>query len=162
MMNGIKSFALALLALLLPITAHASQWGFAINNPTTAANPGTGQRIRTHGAGLFDDLSGVVSGGGSYSITNAGGKAIERGTWAATSYVGFDSEGGDNKGIQGGTLRIMITLMPVHGSARTDQLMTIICPFEESEGFDEDDDSATVGNFSVPAGGVTVFHLIQR
>ena len=162
MNNRMKSLALALIVLLLPIAAHASQWGFAINNPTTAVNPGTGQRIRTNGAGLFDDVSGAVSGGGSYSITNASGKVIERGTWAATSYVGFVSEGGDNKGIQGGTLRILITLMPVHGSARTGQQMTIICPFEESEGFDESDDSATVENFSVPAGGVTVFHLIQR
>src|SRR5215813_11051717 len=134
MMNGIKSFALALLALLLPIAAHASKWGFNISNPTTAVNPGTGQRIRTHGAGLFDDVSRAVSGGGSYSIMNASGKVIEHGTWAATEYVGFDPQGGANKGIQGGTLRIMITLMPVHGVARADQLMTIICPFEESEG----------------------------
>src|SRR5213592_1214641 len=134
MNNGMKSLALALIALVLPIAAHASQWGFAINNPTTAVNPATAQQIRIHGAGLFDDLSGAVSGGGSYSVINASGKVVERGTWAATSYVGFDPQGGENKGIQGGTLRIMITLMPVHGSARTGQLMTIVCPFEESEG----------------------------
>jgi hypothetical protein len=161
MNKGMKSLALALIALLVPIAVHASQWGFAINNPTTAVNPGTGQRIRTHGAGLFDDLSGAVSGGGSYSITNASGKVIERGTWAATSYVSFASDGGINKGIQGGTLKILITLMPTQGTARNGQLMTIICPFEASEGLDEEDDSATVGNFSVPAGGITVFHLIQ-
>jgi len=76
MNKGMKSLALALIALLVPIAAHASQWGFAINNPTTAVNPSTGQRIRTHGAGLFDDGSGAVSGGGSYSITNASGKVI--------------------------------------------------------------------------------------
>ena len=64
MNKGMKALALALIALLLPLAAHASQWGFAINHPTTAVNPDTGQRIRTNGAGLFDDVSGAVSGGG--------------------------------------------------------------------------------------------------
>jgi len=43
MKRGMKLIALILSTLLLPVAAQASQWGFAINNPTTAVDPGTGQ-----------------------------------------------------------------------------------------------------------------------
>ncbi len=162
MNRGMKLIALILGALLLSVAAEASQWGFNINNPTTAVDPGTGQSIRTSGAGRFDDAAGSVVGGGSYFIADAAGKVIERGTWTATAFVGFTPEGGPNPGIQGGVLNIIVTLNPNHGDPRAGQLMTIICPFEPVEGFDEADDSTTVGNFTVPAGGITVFHLIKE
>ncbi len=162
MNRGMKSLVLILGALLLPVAAQASQWGFAINNPTTAVDPGTSQSIRTSGAGRFDPAAGSVAGGGSYFIADANGKVLERGTWTATAFVGFTPLGGINPGIQGGVLNILVTLNPSHGDPRTDQLMTITCPFEPGEGFDEADDSTTVGNFTVPAGGITVFHLIKE
>ena len=34
---------------------------------------------------LFEDAAGAVTGGGSYSIADATGKVIERGTWTAHS-----------------------------------------------------------------------------
>ena len=98
MKRGMKLIALILSTLLLPVAAQASQWGFAINNPTTAVDPGTRQSIRTSGSGLFNDTAGTVSGSGAYSIADASGKVIERGTWTATFFVGFTSDGGPNPG----------------------------------------------------------------
>jgi hypothetical protein len=162
MKSGMKLLALTLGALLLPIAAHASQWGFAINNPTTAVDPNTGYSIRTSGSGVFDDVAGTIKGGGSYSIADSSGKVIEHGTWTATFFVGFTPQGGTTPGIQGGVLNILVTLNPVHGDPRPGQLMTITCPFEADEGtFDEADDSTLVGNFTVPAGGITVFRLVK-
>ncbi len=127
MNKGMKLVALILGALLLPAAAQASQWGFAINNPTTAVDPNTGQSIRTSGSGLFNDVTGAVTGGGTYFIAEAGGKVTERGTWTATFFVGFTPQGGPNPGVQGGVMNILVTLNPIHGDPRPGQLMTMTC-----------------------------------
>jgi hypothetical protein len=159
------AIAIALLAtpvFIFPITAQAAVYGFNLGPPNTSLNPSTGDTIRVTGGGTFDTTLGTVLANGAYSVRNAAGAVTERGTWAATAFGDFEALGGLTPGVQGGVLHITVTLFPNGGAPRTNVPVTVICPFEESEGvFDEDDDGTIVGNFAVPTGGITVFHLIQ-
>ena len=62
--------------------------------------------------------------------------------------------------MQGGVLEIRISLFPRGGAPVPNQLMTVICPFENGV-FDEGDDGTTVGAFDQIVHGITVFHLIR-
>ena len=159
----IHSLVLLLAALLWPLaSAQAELYSFTLVGPNVAQN-GSGDTIRVTGAGLFNTDSSAVAGRGAFAKYDAAGNVTARGTWAATSFESLDSDGGLNKGSQGGVLKITITLFPKGGAPVTDQLMTVVCPFEEDEGvFDEDEDGTTVGDFSEIVHGITVFHLVSK
>lgn len=153
---------LAMPIFIFPMAAQAAVYGFNLGPPNTSLNPSTGDTIRVTGGGTFDTTLGAVVANGAYSISDAAGKVTERGTWAATDFGNFEPLGGPNPGLQGGVLHIAITLFPNGGAPKTNVPVTVICPFEEAEGaFDEDGDGTIVGNFAVPTGGLTVFHLIH-
>lgn len=144
-------------------TAQAAQWGFTVigYRHNTAMNPSSGDTIHVTGSGLFDDVTAAVSGNGAYAISNAAGQVTERGTWVATEFVDFTSQGGPNPGLQGGVLDITVTLVPNQGSPTTGVPMTVICPFNPATGFDEPNDATLVGPFTENIVGDTVFRLIK-
>jgi len=157
----IRCLGLLLATLLWPLaTAQGAVYSFNTENPNTSLNPNTGETIRLNGGGTFDTDHGAVLATGSYSIKDAEGQVIERGTWAATDYVSFEAQGGVNPGLQGGVLDITVTLFPKGGTPRTNVPMNFICPFESGV-FDEGDDGTIVGDFTVLTGGITVLHLIN-
>src|SRR5262245_13193395 len=155
--------ALAAAALLWPLArAQAEVYRFNLGPANTAKNPSSGDTIRMTGAGVFDTDLGGVAAQGAFAILDSDGKVVARGTWAATAFESFLSLGGPNHGLQGGVLEIIITLFPKGGAPIPNQLMTVVCPFEEAEGeFHEDEDGTTVGDFTEITGGITVFHLMQ-
>ena len=154
-----KVLALLVVASCWPMaSAQAAQWGFTVYKKNTAMDPSSADTIRVTGAGMFDDVTADVFGHGSYDISNAAGQATERGIWSATDFVGFTSQGGLNKGAQGGVLEITITLVPNGGSPVAGVPMTVICPFDPVAGFDEENDATLVGRFTEKVGdGDTVF-----
>ena len=157
----IRSLGLLLAAVLWPLaTAQGAVYSFNMENPNTSLNPNTGQTIRLNGGGTFDTDRGAVLATGAYSVRDAGGAIIERGTWAATDYVSFEALGGVSPGLQGGVLDITVTLFPNGGTPRTNVPMTFVCPFESGV-FDEGDDGTIVGDFTVLTGGITVLHLLK-
>ena len=110
-----RSLGLIVVALLWPITnAHASVYSLSLFGPMYATNA-DGDTIKLNGSGTFDTVNGGVEVHGSYSIQNAAGEVIGRGTRAATEFVSFESDGGLNKGLQGGELSLIVTLSPNDG-----------------------------------------------
>ena len=101
-----------------------------------------------------------MAGSGSYSLRNAQGKVTVHGSWSATAFGSFTSDGGLNNGLQGGTLNITVTLYPDGGAPQTGVLMTVICPFVNGAP-DEGDDATLVGDFTTRIDGETVFHIEQ-
>jgi hypothetical protein len=155
-----RSVGLLLVALLWPLTSvHASVYGLRLFGPMYATN-GTGDTIKLNGAGTFDTVNGDVEVHGSYSIRNAAGAVIERGTWAATEFVSFESDGGLNNGLQGGELSLIVTLSPNDGPPEVGVPFTLTCPFENGV-FDNPSCDLTVADFLTPAGGVMGFLLIK-
>ena len=141
---------------------QAAQWGFTVYKQNMAMDPSSGDTIRVTGAGLFNDTTEAVSGHGAYSVSNAAGQVIDRGTWVATEFVDFAPAGGLNRGAQGGVLDISVTLIPNGGSPVAGVPMRVICPFDPATGFDEANDATLVGPFTEKIGdGDTVFRLIQ-
>jgi hypothetical protein len=157
--------AISALAAALAVSAsaaQAAQWGFTVYKHNMAMDPSSGDTIGVTGAGSFDDVTGAVSGQGSYDVGNAAGQVTGRGTWVATAFGGFASQGGPNRGGQGGVLEITIALLPKGGSPVTGVPMTVICPFDPVTGFDEEGDAVLVGPFTEKIGdGETVFRLIR-
>jgi len=159
---SLRSLGLLLLALLFCVNnTKAAVYNFTLGGPPPVAlNPNTGQTIKMAGSGTFDTVAASVVGAGSYSISNSEGRVIERGNWEATQFSDFEAQGGPSPGIQGGILHLTITLFPKGGDPVTGVPMTVVCPVEDGA-FDEDDDLAAVGAFTVPHGGITVFHLLR-
>jgi hypothetical protein len=155
-----RSLGLIFVALLWPITnAKASVYSLSLFGPMYATNS-DGDTIRLNAAGTFDTVNGGVEVHGSYSIRNAAGEVIGRGTWAATEFVSFESDGGLNKGLQGGELSLIVTLSPNDGPPEVGVPFTLTCPFENGV-FDIPSCDMTVGDFITPAGGIMGFHLIK-
>jgi hypothetical protein len=155
----IRSLAMLLIGLVGSVaSARAAVYGFNMDPPTTTQNA-AGQTIRITGGGSFDTALGTVLGNGSYSIADPAGKVVERGVWVATTFGSFDSQGGPNRGLQGGVLHISIALLPNGGTPRSNIPMTVICAFENGE-FVEGEDATLVGDFVTATGGESVFHLI--
>jgi len=123
------------------------------------ATNANGDSIRVTGSGTFD-TAGSVNGQGSYSIRNSAGAVTERGTWSATEFVSFNSDGGPNNGLQGGDLVITVTLFPNNGSPQEGVSLTLDCPYENGV-FDVPSCDITIADFLNPAGGVMAFHLIE-
>ncbi len=72
--------------------ATASTVTFDLTGPNTAmATSGlfNGDTISLLGGGTFDPATKRVLAGGSFTISNASGTLIAKGTWQATSFVSF-------------------------------------------------------------------------
>lgn len=137
--------------------AQAATWTFNLSKGCTSQNA-VGDTIRVTGEGAFDPGAGAAAGSGNYSMRNAQGNVTARGSWSATAFRSFNSQGGFNNGLQGGTLNITVTLYPDGGAPQTGVLMTVICPFINGAA-DEEDDATLVGDFTTRIDGETVFHI---
>ena len=143
--------------LCIACAAQAAPWTFNLERGCTAQNT-AGDTIRVTGEGAFDPLAGAVVGTGNYSIRNAAGKVTVHGSWSATAFGRFISDGGPNTGSQGGTLDITVTLYPGGGAPQPGLPMTVICPFLNGA-FEEGGDATLVGEFTTRTGGETEFHI---
>ncbi len=137
--------------------AQGAAWSFNLPKGCSSQNA-AGDTIRVTGEGAFDPGAGAVAGNGNYAIRTAAGKVIAHGSWTATAFGSFHSDGGLNNGAQGGTLYIVITLFPDGGSPQTGVPMVVLCPFANGA-FNEEGDAALVGNFTTRIDGETVFHI---
>jgi hypothetical protein len=154
----LRSMALLSIAMLWPASAQAAVYTFSLLGPMYSTNQ-NGDTIKLNGSGVFDTVSGAVEARGSYSIRDANGNVIERGSWAATQFISFESDGGLNNGEQGGEVSLIVTLTPSGGgSPHVGLPFTLTCPFEDGV-FDGPGCDLAVGDFVIPAGGVMVFHL---
>jgi hypothetical protein len=156
------SLGLALAALLSSFSSvQADIYGFTLVGPNTARNPETGATITLTGTGTFEDFLGVVSAKGVFTQNDAQGKVLAKGSWVATAFDSFESDGGLNNGAQGGTLKLEVTLFPKGGAPIAAGTMTIVCPLEEgADELDEEHDGTTVGDYSEIVGGITAFRLV--
>ena len=149
---------LSTLALASAAAANDLTYSFTLNGPQSAADPNTGNTILVTGSGSFDTAdSGTVIGSGSFTILNRSGAVVNRGTWKATSFVSFDSFGGFSSGLQGGVLKIIVTLSPNAGTPMPGVSMVVTCrikapPNTGAEGI-------IIGSFTETLAGHTLFHL---
>jgi hypothetical protein len=159
----IRSLGLLLAALFLPVaTAQAAVYNFQLQGLNTAAD-GNGNVIAMTGDGQFDTVRNTVKASGSFTTYDSTGAVVSKGTWVATDFVSFDSYGGVNRGFQTGLLDIDIALLPKGGGAITGLPMTVHCDGDEVPGPAEadNDDGITVGSYTQPTGGFTLFQLIR-
>ena len=154
----IVSLVVALLALVRIATAADVTYSFELLGPQITTSS-SGASIAMTGTGSFDDTEGTVVASGSFVQFTANGSVAANGKWSATSFVSFDSFGGPNPGLQGGQLVMIVTLFPKGGSPQTGLSMSVTClvgspPPGAIEG-------VTIGNFTTPVRGHTLFHLNQ-
>jgi hypothetical protein len=149
--------ALSLLAF-APAASATTTYSFQLTGPNTAVNPGNGDMIRVTGSGTFDTSAHTVVASGSFTHRTSTGMLVARGVWAATAFVGFDSFGGPNNGIQGGVLDITATLFPDGGTPHTGVPIEVVCVVNAPAGFTEEE-GTSVGAFTDHTGGTTLFHL---
>jgi hypothetical protein len=154
----IVSLVMVLLALVRIAAAADVTYSFELLGPQITASS-SGASIAMTGAGSFNTTTGTVVASGSFAQFNANGSVAAHGMWSATSFVSFDSFGGANPGLQGGQLVMIVTLFPKGGPPQTGLSMSITClvgspPPGAIEG-------VTIGNFTTPVRGHTLFHLNQ-
>jgi hypothetical protein len=160
---------LALLALLLAaVPARASLWTFNLPNGA-AAETAEGEGLRLRGAGKFDPDQHTAIGSGALTAYNVPAQMrgpILHGTWTVTGFEHFDSQGGQNKGAQGGTVQVTVSLDFGNGNVISNVTLTVVCPLDDDGAFDEEDDAITLTGASLgveqydhPAGGFTAIHL---
>jgi hypothetical protein len=169
------SAALLLAAFLASLdTARADLFSFNIIGGPTAINilpDGDEETLRLTGSGGFDTLAGTASGSGKFVFKNAEEPLGPnfRGVWVVTGFDSFDADGGPRPQLQGGTLKVNITMTFDNGIYVSDGTLTVVCPFDGTA-FDEAGDGievyvALVGEtFTTPYGGApgsTVFRIIK-
>src|SRR5713101_3364995 len=149
-------------------SAHATaaaSYSFNLIGPdsATAANtvPGTpivaGDVLRLTGSGAFDGTNAIATGGGSFTHYKPDGSVFARGTWIVTGFQSFRSYSGPNPGVQGGLLRVTVTLI---GPEATFAGLTlqVSCLVNAPPGAPEEGTTLS-GLFQEPSGGNTLFHL---
>jgi len=155
--------AILLAAIFLPsrlaptAAAGATAYSFNLDPPNTAVNQ-FGRTIRVAGSGTFDTGANSVVASGSFTTFLANGSRFHSGTWQATAFNSFVAFGGPNPGIQGGVLKITVTLFPDGGAPITGLPMSVTCRVNAPSGF-TGDEGTTVGDFTEKTGGRTLFHL---
>ncbi len=142
----------------LPAQARAAVYSWNLFKNANISRNSTGDTIRVGGDGTFDPTTGAVTGTGAYTIRNAAGKTVSKGTWVAAAFVHFDAHGGLSNGLQGGVLDITVTLVSDSGAAVSDVPMEVLCPFADGV-FQEENDGVKVGDFTTLLSGETVFHI---
>lgn len=156
--------ALLLAAVLLasplapPIAASDAVFSFNLLGPNTAEDTSSGDTIRVTGSGTFDTPTGPVVASGSFTTFSSAGAVLARGTWQATAFGSFVAFGGPSPGIQGGVLKITVTLFPDGGAPVTGVPMSVTCRVNRPAGF-TGKEGTTVGAFTTKTGGSTLFHL---
>ena len=137
----------ALLAVVLvPAAAQAAVFSFSVQPPNTATDS-DGNVIRVTAGGIFDTVTRDILVMGSYTVVDADGAVVERGTWEATKFVKFSSFGGPSPGFQAGVLDMKVTLCSDAGDTCTDVRMRIVCNLPD---FDTGKPAGTtVGRFKV-------------
>ena len=140
-----------------PAASATTTYSFQLTGPNTAVNPGNGDIIRVTGSGTFDTSAHTVVASGSFTHRTSTGTLVARGVWVATAFVGFDSFGGPNNGIQGGVLDITATLFPDGGLPVTVPI-EVVCVVHAPAGF-TGEEGTSVGLFTEHTGGTTLFHL---
>jgi hypothetical protein len=160
-------------------SVKASEWGFTLIGQPSAAvisEEGAPEVFRISGAGSFDPEGKAATGSGSFLVVNGlddvdaslGGPTF-RGTWKVTDFISWTPDGGPNKGQQGGTLKVRMTLSfsvglkkELKGFEFPGVILTVICPIVNGQ-FIESDDAITVDfgfeKFDVNTTGFTAFHL---
>ncbi len=157
------SFAmlLATLVLTLPVVGSVPTLSFNLLGPQTAGNPSNGETIAVTGAGSFDTVSQTVVASGSFAILNASGAAISHGIWKATAFDSFTHFAGTSPdGLQGGVLKITVTLFPTGAAPVTGVSMTVNCLINAPPSF-TGAEGVIVGDFTNSIRGRTLFHLNQ-
>ena len=137
-----------------------TNWTFNLIGPNTAeaqSGPFTGDTIRVTGSGAFG--TGSIEGNGSFTHIKPDGTVFARGSWQATSFSSFTPFGGPSAGVQGGQLRLTVTLLPDGGSPVSGVPMSVTCLVNAPAGFTEDE-GTTVGAFTEKTGGHTLFHKV--
>ena len=157
----VVNVALVMLILATPAAVAANTTvSFELDGPQITANPSTGGKIATTGAGSFDPSAKRVVASGSFAEFNPNGSVAASGRWVATGFVSFMLFGGPNPGTQGGTLQITITLFVHGGAPQTDVPMTVNCLIDAPSGF-SGAEGDTIGDFTDSVRGHTLFHLNQ-
>ncbi len=160
MKTGATVFLALLVAIVLSVLADVpyavadQTFSFNLVGPNTAKAP-TGETIEMTGSGGFNSTGPIVASG-SFVISSATGAVVTRGTWSATTFIGFVGFGGPNPGTQGGHL--MMTVLLLDGVATpVGQLMTVNCRVFAPSGAGPE--GVTIGNFTSITRGLTIFHL---
>ena|SRR6266849_3778667 len=149
--------ALPMVALVQPATAADLTYSFSFFGPQVSSAPSgafAGDTIRVTGSGSFDPGAATVVAGGSFTVSDASGSIVQRGTWKATGFASFQAFGGPRSGFQGGTLQITVTM----GSSMPDVSMTVNCLIAAPAGF-TGAEGIVIGDFTQVVRGATLFHL---
>jgi len=123
--------------------------------------------ITLTGSGTLSVHPKSVTGGGSFTHTNAAGKVLAKGTWTALDLLSFKSYGTSfpafPANFTGGEALIRIHLLPAGDGPGPDAILTIECligdpPAGKTEGIRVAVEDGP--NFNEQAGGATLFILI--
>ncbi len=152
--------ALPLVALAQPAPAADPTYGFSFFGPQVSSSPSgpfAGDTVRVTGSGSFDPGAATVVASGSFTISDPSGSVVQRGTWKATAFGGFQAFGGPRPGFQGGALQITVTVFFNGGPQLTGISMTVICLIAAPPGTGAE--GITIGEFTQVVRGATLFHL---
>ncbi len=162
--SALTILALATATLGTAYAASATSFSFNLIGPNTALAqntiPGTpivaGDVLQLTGSGAFDSFKGAASGGGSFTHFKPDGSVFARGLWVVTGFQSFTSYGGPSAGVQGGVLRVTVSII---GPEATFAGLTlqVSCRVNAPAGAPEEG-TTLPGLFSVPTGGNTLFH----
>jgi hypothetical protein len=155
----------AVLVSAFPVQASAQTTSFSFNligpnvsiATTTVTGPGftvmQGSTLQLTGSGTFDTATGSVTGGGSFTEFSPNGAVLDRGTWASSALVGFNSYGGPNPGIQGGLLGLIIK-----ASNGFTAIFQVSCRVNAPAGA-PDEGTTVPGLYDEAVSGLTLFHV---
>ncbi len=170
------SWATLAIALSLPLplvswAATPSQAGVSwdyklLGKLNSAQDPVTGLTIVITGSGSFDVLQNGISGGGSYTILDAGGNTVGNGTWRATTFDSFTPTAPGGSPGEGGHLELEALFTGTGtGALNGSQHVVIQCsmwgPQIGPPGYPWPPDFVEVGPYSIHKTGGVMFNLNQ-
>ena len=163
-------FAVLVLAL-VSLAATPSQAGVSwdyrlLGKLNYAQDPENGWTIMIAGSGSFDLSSSSINGGGSYTILDAGGNEIGRGTWAATTFYSFMPLVPGGSPGEGGRLELEASFNGTGiGALNSNQHVVIQCSMwgtkDEPPGYPWPADFVEVGSYTLHRTGGVMFNLNQ-
>ncbi len=159
--------------LLAPISASATpsqagvSWDYRLlGKLNSAQDPVTGLTIVITGSGSFDVLQRSISGGGSYTILDAGGNPVGSGAWTATAFDIFIPAAPGGSPGEGGHLELEAVFNGTGTGALNDsQHVVIQCsmwgPQIGPPGYLWPADFVEVGPYTIHKTGGVMFNLNQ-